>query len=313
MHIPDGFLDLKTAAASGLCAAAGLGWALSKARKELPPRRVPLLGLGAAFLFAAQMVNFPVIGGTSGHLIGGALIGVLLGIPGAVIVMSSVLLAQCFLFADGGVTALGANIFNMGVVAPAVGASIFQLVTKTKPTLRTRVAAMAFAGWCSTVAASFACAGQLAWSGLVAWSVALPAMVGVHALIGFGEGLISALIYYAVARHRPALLDAADPQPAVRFLVPCLLAALGIALFVAPFACPWPDGLDSLATKLGFEHRAQANSLSLFEQYSIPGIHSAALSTALAGAIGLAVAFIFSTVISRFLVRENTPEQKSQP
>src|SRR5512146_2945908 len=115
MHIPDGFLDTKTAAATGAIAALGLGVALRQARFHLPPRRVPLLGLAAAFVFAAQMLNFPIGGGTSGHLVGGVLAAALLGPSAAVVVLSAVLLVQCFMFADGGVLALGANVFNMAI------------------------------------------------------------------------------------------------------------------------------------------------------------------------------------------------------
>lgn len=312
MHIPDGFLDLKTAAATGLCAATGLGWALVRARRELPPRKIPLLGLGAAFLFAAQMVNFPVLGGTSGHLIGGALIAILLGIPAAVIVVTCVLVAQCFLFADGGVTALGANIFNMGVVAPTFGALAFRMLTPGQPSLRRRVAATVFAGWCSTVAASVACAGQLAWSGVIAWSVAFSAMVGVHQLIGLGEGLISALVLFAIARTRPALLVADTPASTARFLGLCLAVTCGIALFVAPFACPWPDGLDSVAARLGFDQRAAESSSSVFSSYAIPGIHSEFLSTGLAGLIGVAAALGFSFLVGRMLVRNEGPAQNAK-
>ena len=109
MHVPDGFLDAKTAVATAALAAAGLGVALRQARLHLPPRRVPLLGLAAAFVFAAQMINFPVAGGTSGHLVGGVLAAVLLGPSAAVIVLSAVLIVQCLMFADGGLSALGAK------------------------------------------------------------------------------------------------------------------------------------------------------------------------------------------------------------
>jgi cobalt/nickel transport system permease protein len=120
MHIPDGFIDGKTAATTALLAAAGVGLALRQVRRRLPPRRVPLLGLAAAFLFAAQMVNFPVVGGTSGHLLGGVLAAALLGPSAAIVVLTTVLIVQCFLFADGGVLALGANVFNMAIVSAAV-------------------------------------------------------------------------------------------------------------------------------------------------------------------------------------------------
>ena len=121
MHIPDGFLDAKVAVTTGVLATAGLGFALRQARRTLPPRRVPLLGLAAAFIFAAQMLNFPVAGGTSGHMIGAVLAAVLLSPSAAVIVLSAVLIVQCLVFADGGLSALGANIFNMGIVGGVGG------------------------------------------------------------------------------------------------------------------------------------------------------------------------------------------------
>ena len=307
MHIPDGFLDVKTAATAATLATVGLGCALRQAKRDLPPRRVPLLGLGAAFVFAAQMVNFPVVGGTSGHLIGAALVAALLGLPAAVIVMATVLIAQCFLFADGGVTALGANVFNLAVAAPAAGLLVFRAVRRVLPGLRGQVAALAFAGWCSTVTAALACAGQLAWSGTVGWAVGLPAMVGIHMVIGLGEGAISALVFCAVARVRPELAGSAAGAPgeggAHGFARYGLLASLGVALFVAPFACPWPDGLEAVAAKLGFEHRAAGAAPAWMADYQFPGIASPAAATAVAGAVGALVVFGLAVVLSRIVVR----------
>jgi len=128
MHIPDGFLDAKTAAGAGALALVGLSLALRQARLHLPPRRVPLMGLTAAFVFAGQMVNFPVAGGTSGHLLGATLTAVLVGPSAAVVVLAAVLIVQCFLFADGGVTALGANLVNLALVAPLGGYGVFRAV-----------------------------------------------------------------------------------------------------------------------------------------------------------------------------------------
>ena len=311
MHIPDGFVDAKTAVAASALAVVGLGYALHQVRRELPLRRVPLLGLGAAFVFAAQMVNFPVFGGTSGHLVGGALIAALLGAPAAVVVMTTVLIAQCFLFADGGVTALGTNIFNMALVAPVVGAAVYRCVCRILSGLRGQVAAVAFAGWCSTVAASLGCAGQLAWSGTVAWSVAFPAMTGVHMLIGIGEGAISALVFYAVAKSRPELTTNAPAQPARSFVGYGLLVAIGIALFVAPFACPWPDGLEAVAAKLGFEHVAKESMAAPMTNYVMPGVGSVGVATALAGIVGALVAFVLAVVLSFLIVRKEPTATKT--
>src|ERR1035437_1588975 len=163
MHIPDGFLDAKTMTMSGALAAGSVGLALRQLRQNLARPRVPLMGLAAAFIFAAQMLNFPVAGGTSGHLVGGVLVAALLGPSAAIVVLTTVLIVQCFLFADGGVLALGANVFNMAIVGAAGGYAIYRVVCRVLPGTRGQVAAVAFAGWCSTVLASVSCAGQLAW------------------------------------------------------------------------------------------------------------------------------------------------------
>lgn len=308
MHIPDGFLDAKTVLATTVLSTAGLAYALREVRNELPPKRIPLLGLSAAFLFAAQMVNFPVAGGTSGHLVGAALVAALLGPSAAIVVLATVLIVQCFLFADGGILALGANVFNMGIVATLGGLAVYRLAQRLIPGTRGRVAAMAFGGWCSAVLASISCAGQLAWSGTVPWSVALPAMAGVHMLIGVGEGLISALVLLAVSRTRPDLLEAipaAQTSGRIRsFVVLGLLASLGVALFVAPFACPWPDGLEAVAGKLGFGMRAVGPSIAApLENYRVPGLSSPGIATAVAGALGTLLAFGLAVGFSRLAVR----------
>lgn len=303
MHIPDGFLDAKTLIASGAIAATGLGLALRTARRELPPRDVPRLGLCAAFLFAAQMVNFPVAGGTSGHLIGGALAAALLGPAAAAIVVTSVLLVQSLLFADGGVLALGANVLNMALVAPLTGYAVFIGLQRLLPGQRGRIASLIVSGWCSTFLASVACAGQLAASGTVAWRVGLPAMAGIHALIGLGEGLISALVLLAIERAGGRAGSAQPAGHARGALALGALAALGVALFVAPFACPWPDGLEAVAARLGFEHRALEPMLpAMIPDYQVPGIASPGVATALAGVVGVAAVFAFAWVTSRLLV-----------
>jgi cobalt/nickel transport system permease protein len=312
MHIPDGFVNAPTAVATGLLGAGGLAVALNRIRAKLPSRRIPLLGLAAAFIFAGQMLNFPVAGGTSGHLIGAVLAAALLGPSAAVLVMSAVLILQCFMFADGGLTALGANVFNMGIVAVWVGYGVYALIRRwTGGSPRGTLLAVAFASWCSTVMASIACAGELASSGTVAWGVAFPAMAGVHMLIGIGEALITALVVSAVAKLRPELIEErADPafRPGYgELIIFGVLVSFGLVIFISPFACGWPDGLEKVAGSLGFAPRAAEKPVlpSPFADYTIPGIGSEWLSTVLAGVIGAAIAFVLAWLWARLLTPES--------
>jgi cobalt/nickel transport system permease protein len=317
MHIPDGFLSARVAGTAGLVSLAGLGFALRQVRWHLPPRRVPLLGLAAAFVFAAQMLNFPIAAGTSGHLLGAALAAALLGPSAAVVVLASVLLVQCFLFADGGALALGANIFNMALVGGAGGYAIFRAVQRWAGGLRGTVFAAAFASWCSVVLAAVACAGQLAASGTAPWRAVFPAMAGVHMAIGAGEAIITALVLVAVGRLRRELLVPAPATPARRygeFAVYGMLIALGLALFVAPVASSWPDGLEKVAAALGFESRAATSPvLSVpFADYRIPLFGTSPRATAAAGCIGTVAAFALAAALARTLVPRE-PRRAAHP
>lgn len=313
MHIPDGFLDGKTLAITGALSAGGLAVAARQVSRTLPRNKVPLLGLSAAFVFAAQMLNFPVAGGTSGHLLGGVLAGVLLGPGAAAVVIACVLTVQALLFSDGGVLALGANIFNMGFVGGVGGSAIYRFVLRFLPGLRGRIAAVFFAAWLSTVLASLVCAGELALSGTLAANVVFPAMLGTHMLIGIGEGLITALVILAIARTRPDLLDAevvaARRGTGWEFLAFGLVIALGLAVFVSPYACAWPDGLDRVAEQFGFEGRATTFIKAWIPDYQMPGISSEGIATALAGLVGTFVMFGLAWIIGRLLVRKDTTQR----
>jgi cobalt/nickel transport system permease protein len=190
------------------------GAAAARATRTLDERKVPILGVAAAFVFAAQMLNFPVVSGTSGHFLGAALMSVLLGPVNACLVMALVLTIQCLLFADGGLTALGINIFNMGIVAGLGSYAIFAVLSAILPRGRKAfLASAAVASWCSVVLAAAFCAMELALSGTSPWVVVLPAMVGVHALIGVGEALITATTLSVVLASRPDIVTAwAAPQ-----------------------------------------------------------------------------------------------------
>jgi cobalt/nickel transport system permease protein len=311
MHIPDGFIDLQTATATAALAGIGIAIALRDVRRHLPPRRVPLIGLAAAFVFAAQMLNFPVAAGTSGHLIGAVLVCVLLGPAAAVIVMTTVLVLQCLMFADGGVTALGANVLNMGVIAPTVGYTVHSVLRRRGPGgLRSVLLAAGFAAWCSTLAAALACAVQLAASGAAPWNIALPAMGGVHMLIGLGEAVITMLVVAVVARARPELIDGTDSGPMSHraLLAYGGLATLALLVFVAPVASSLPDGLDWVAGRLTFAQQATTLRSALLEGYSLDvAAASPAMATVLAGLIGAAVAFAVAWLVARAL----TPASRS--
>jgi len=206
MHIPDGFLAINTLIPTWVVSIAGIGYSLRKTSQLLKDKMVPLMGVMSAFIFAAQMLNFPVIGGTSGHLLGGVLAAVLLGPYPAVIVISVVLTAQCFIFQDGGLTALGANIFNMAIVGAMGGYLIYSLIHKLIKNKTGMMIGTALASWFSVVVASSVCAIELAISGTSPLSVALPAMAGIHALIGIGEAIITCLVVSFVLGVRPDLI-----------------------------------------------------------------------------------------------------------
>jgi cobalt/nickel transport system permease protein len=308
MHVPDGFLDAKTLALTGALSVTGLAVAARQVQRTLPRNKIPLMGLGAAFVFAAQMLNFPVAGGTSGHLLGGVLAGVLLGPGAAAVVIACVLTVQALLFSDGGVLALGANIFNMSFIGAVVGYAIFRAARRFLPGLRGLITAVFFAAWLSTVLASVTCAGELALSGTLPPGVVFPAMVGVHALIGIGEGLITSLVILAIARTRPDLLESENAVQGrgtgLEFLAFGLIIALGLAIFVSPYACAWPDGLDHVAEKFGFAGHAATLIKTWIPDYKMPGISSTGIATALAGALGTLLMFGLACVVGRLLVRD---------
>jgi cobalt/nickel transport system permease protein len=221
MHIPDGFIDGTTSAGAAVVAAGGLGATLRRAGEVLDERRVPLAGLVAAFVFAVQMLNFPVASGTSGHLLGGALAAVLVGPAVGAVCVSVVLAVQALLFADGGLSALGLNTLNMALVTAFGGYAVFVLVRRV--TSRTRPSVVLAAGIAAAVsvvlsALAFTLEYAVGGTGTASVPVVAGAMVGVHVLIGIGEGVITALVVGAVLATRPDLVwgarDLAIDQPA---------------------------------------------------------------------------------------------------
>ena len=208
MHIPDGFLNVATVATTCVVSVGGVGNAVRVANKKLGEKHVPMMGVLAAFIFAAQMLNFPVAGGTSGHLIGAALAAILLGPWASVLIMSCVLIAQFLIFQDGGLLALGANIFNMGIVASFSGYYLYRLAISFLGGSRKGKLISGFvSAWGSVFLASIFCAIELAVSGASPIRIVLPAMAGFHTLIGIGEGLITAAVLSLVLATRADLLE----------------------------------------------------------------------------------------------------------
>lgn len=207
LHIPDGFLSLPVTLVTWLLAIALIAVALKKVQAEYQERTVPLMGVCAAFIFAAQMINFPIPGGTSGHLLGGTLAGALLGPWAGSLVMVCVFIVQSVVFQDGGLTALGANIFNMGLIGTFGGYYLYRTVRFVlgRDNWTGMAIGVGVAAWCSVVVAAIICALELAFSGTVPLPVALVAMVGWHVVIGVGEALISVATVSFIWRTRPDL------------------------------------------------------------------------------------------------------------
>jgi len=207
LHIPDGFLNLSAIAISWLISVGLIALALNKVQADYQERAVPLMGVCGAFIFAAQMINFPIPGGTSGHLLGGTLAGALLGPWAGTLVMVAVFVVQSVFFQDGGLTALGANILNMGVIGTFGGYYLYRTIRFAigrNKTLGLTIGA-SVAAWVSVVVAAIATAIQLAFSGTVPLSIALTAMVSWHVIIGIGEALITVVALSFVWRTRPDL------------------------------------------------------------------------------------------------------------
>ncbi|MCC6804964.1 MAG: energy-coupling factor ABC transporter permease [Anaerolineae bacterium] len=291
MHIPDGFLSLPVSAVGWALLVGLIGIALRQTRRQLGERQIPLMGILAAFVFAAQMINFPVAGGTSGHLLGGALIAVLLGPWTTVLVMTCVIGVQALVFQDGGLLALGFNVVNMGIISGFVGYAVYVLVRRwLGQTPTAQLIGAGVGAWLSVVAASAATALELALSGTSPVGVALPAMIGVHTLIGIGEALITVA---AVAFIRQTRLDLIGDSSRVAargwgWIAAGLLIALAIP-FASPLADSNPDGLERVAEDHGFLDLGEAPPYELLPDYTVPFIEQEGVTTIVAGIIGVLV------------------------
>ncbi len=306
LHIPDGFLSAPVALTGWLLAVVFIGLALRQARQQFDERQVPLMGVMAAFIFAAQAINFPVLGGTSGHLLGGTLAAVVLGPWAAVLVMAAVIGLQGLLFQDGGLLVMGWNIINMGVLTVFAGAAIYQLVQRWLANNRSGLVAGGVAGaWLSVMAAAMATSLELAASGTSPLNIVLPAMLVVHALIGVGEAIITAGALLLIDSTRPDLLRQGEAAAGQRSSV-WVGAGLALALIVAFFsfvASSDPDGLERIAGDQGFLGTALDPLYRLLPDYTIPFIENNLVSGSVAVLIGTLVVFGLALLIGQLVRR----------
>jgi cobalt/nickel transport system permease protein len=302
MHAPDGFLTGPTALVTGLLTVAVVGFALSRASEELREKAVPLAGVAAAFIFAAQMFNFPVAAGTTGHLMGGALAAVLLGPSVGAVVVTVVVVVQALVFADGGLTALGYNTMNMAIVTSFGGYAAYLGLRRLLPANRAGVVGAAgLAGGISVVlsAISFSLMWLFGASAPVPFDTVFGAMVGVHVLIGIGEGVLTGMAVGAVMASRPDLVyGARDLDPAVLrsgekvgmrpFVIGGVVVALAFGAIVSQFAVDDPDGLESVAEETGFVDQGTDSAVagSPFADYATTGLDNETVSLAVAGITG---------------------------
>jgi cobalt/nickel transport system permease protein len=288
LHIPDGFLNLIVSLISWAITAVILSLAVSRTNKSLGEKQVPLMGIMAAFIFAAQMINFPVAGGTSGHLLGGALAAIVLGPWAAMLVMTAVIAVQALLFQDGGLLVMGANILNMGLLTAAIGYGLYRVVFGFSRSVKLAVAGAA--AWLSVMAGAFATALQLWLSGTSDLQAVLLAMLGVHAVIGVGETLITVAALTFIFQTRPDLLDegSVSAQSGRGWAFVGVLISLAVVLF-SPLASANPDGLERVAIDMGFIEAGQSVPFEIIPDYSIPLLGATPLSTILAGTVGVLV------------------------
>jgi cobalt/nickel transport system permease protein len=302
VHAPDGFLNAGTSVATGVLSAGAVGYSLRQTRETLLDKQIPLAGVSAAFIFAAQMFNFPVAAGTTGHLLGGALAAVLLGPSMGALVVTVVVVIQALAFADGGITALGYNVLNMAVVTAFGGYAAFTLLRRVFPASINGISlAAGLAAGISVILSAMAFSLQWLFGATVevAFPTVFAAMVGVHALIGIGEGVITGLAVRSVLAVRPDLVHGARGVPlelghdapgrSVRAVaIGGLVVAFVFAMVVAQFAAPDPDGLERVAEDTGFRAAAEEHPLagSIFADYATSGIGNERVSLAVAGAAG---------------------------
>lgn len=330
MHAPDGFFSATMSVIGWALTVAMIALALRNTRGQLGEKQVPLLGIVAAAIFAGQMLNFTIPGGTSGHLLGGALAAIILGPWAAVLVMTVVVGIQALVFQDGGLLVMGLNILNMGIITAFVGYFAHKWLKGLIPGRAGMLVAGFAAAWMSLIVTAAAAAVELALSGTSPLQFALPAMVGVHAIIGIGEGLLTVFALAFIMGARPDLIsgETAPGQRSATWVLVGVLIALAITL-LSPLASPYSDGMERIAEAFSspeeveiapsfftvpeeqaFTGEFRDNPYQLLPDYTIPFLGETAVSTIIAGMVGVLIVFGAAYGIAT-LTRNRKPGEQS--
>jgi cobalt/nickel transport system permease protein len=307
MHVPDSMLNGSICPVTAVLSSAGIVAAAVVAVKRTQKNAVSRFAAVTALIFAAQMLNFPVVNGTSGHLLGGVLAAVMLGVPWGMLSIALVVSIQALVFGDGGIAVLGANILNMAVIGAGVGGMCYEFLAGKFKNSAGAFEAMALASWFSVVLASLAVSVELAWAGTIPFAKCAPAMFSIHALIGIGEAGITVAAAYAFGRYDEKV---ELPERNI-FAAPALTAVL-CALALSPFACGWADGLEAVGGTLGFLKEAQPLFVSPYPDYIIPQMGETAVSCGLAGLIGVALCLLAALILGSALTfRKQIPVKET--
>ncbi|MDD5697367.1 MAG: energy-coupling factor ABC transporter permease [Victivallaceae bacterium] len=296
MHVPDSMLNGYVCPVTAVVSSIGIIAAAAFAAKRPEKTTINRFAAVTALIFAAQMLNFPVIDGTSGHLLGGVLAAAMLGVPWGILSIAVVVSIQALVFGDGGIAVLGANILNMAIIGAGAGGMIYTFLAHRLKGRSGRFEALALAAWLSVVAAALAVSIELAAAGTIPFTRCAPAMLGIHALIGIGEAGITIAAAYAFGNYG----EQVEPAGRNTFAAPALTAVL-CALVLSPFACGWSDGLEAVGKKLGFLKEAQPLFVSPLPDYLIPQLGDTVISGCLAGLAGVGICLLSAWILGKAL------------
>ncbi len=294
MHIPNSMLQGSICPVTAAVSVVGITTAAYYGFKAKDKPTAASFGAITALIFAGQMMNFPIMNGTSGHLLGGVLAASLLGTPFGVLAIALVVTIQSLVFSDGGVTVLGANILSMAILGAGAGGMLRSRLVVCWKSTQGKYAATAVAAWLSVILASFAVSVELAIDGQIRFLSVVPAMVGVHALIGVGEALITVACCFLLSSH------SATTKTKGQVAVP-LTAAVMVALLLSPFASGFPDGLEWIAEKYNFLHQSAPAFVGPLPNYAFPSFSNEMLSTGVAGLVGVILSFGVAWIILRIM------------